>query len=111
MLSDNQQKKKKTKKKNLPYSSFCGSSGYQRMKNKESNKKKKKKRKKKDEYLDLARELRKLWKKRVMVILTEIVILGRVNKVGELEIGERIETIQTTALLRSARIPRRVLKT
>ena len=34
-----------------------------------------------------------------------------VKGLKELEIGERIETIQTTSLLRSARIPRRVLET
>ena len=36
---------------------------------------------------------------------------GLVRVLEELEIGGRVETIQTTALLRSARILRRVLET
>ena len=50
------------------------------------------------------------------VILDVVGVLGIVPKVLEgelemLEIRERIKTIQTTALLRSARILRRVLET
>ena len=41
---------------------------------------------------------------------------GTVNKgllkgLGDLEVGERIETVQTTVLLRTVRILRRVLET
>ena len=36
---------------------------------------------------------------------------GFIKRLEELEIGGRAETIQTTALLRSARILRRVLET
>ena len=53
---------------------------------------------------------------RVTVIPTVIGTLGTVQKdlergLDELEIEGRIETIKTTALLRSARILRRVLET
>ena len=36
---------------------------------------------------------------------------GLLKGLEDLEIGGRVETIQTTALLRTARIPRRVLET
>ena len=36
---------------------------------------------------------------------------GLLKGLEDLEIGGRVETIQTTALLRAARIPRRVLET
>ena len=36
---------------------------------------------------------------------------GLLKGLGNLEVGGRVETIQTTALLRTARIPRRVLET
>ena len=36
---------------------------------------------------------------------------GLVQEMEDLEITERVETIQTTALLKSARIPRRILVT
>ena len=70
--------------------------------------------KKRDMYLDLAREHRKLLK--MKMILTVIGALEMVSKelersLEKLEIGKRTETIQNTALLRSARIPRRVLET
>ena len=60
--------------------------------------------KKRDKYLDLARELRKLWNQKLTVIPIVISMLGMVPKGLErqlegLEIGGRIETIQTTALL------------
>ena len=69
-----------------------------------------------DKYLDLARELKKIWNMRVKVVPIVIGALGTVPKglersLDELEIRGRIETIQTTALLRSARILRRVLET
>ena len=60
-----------------------------------------------DKYLDLAREPRKLWNMRVKVVPIVIGDLGTIPRaleknLGELEIRGRIETIQTTALLRSA---------
>ena len=67
-------------------------------------------------YLDLARDLKKLWNMKVMVIPIVIGVLGTVTKelvkgLEELEIRKQVETIQTTALLRLARILRRVLET
>ena len=71
---------------------------------------------KKDKYLELARELKKLWKMKVTIIPIVIGALGTVTKGllkgrEELEVGGRVETIQTTASLRTARIVRRVLET
>ena len=71
---------------------------------------------KKDKYLDLARELKKLWNIKVTFILIVIVALGTVTKglkkeLEDLEIRGRKEIIQTIALLSSARILRRVLET
>ena len=71
--------------------------------------------KKREKYLDLARELRKLWNMRLAVIPVVIGVIGTIPKglereLEELKIGGGIETIQTTALLRSARILRRVLE-
>ena len=63
---------------------------------------------KKDKYLDLARELKKLWNMQVTIIPIIIGAFGTVTKgllkgLEDLEVGERVETIQTTALLRTAR--------
>ena len=71
---------------------------------------------KKDKCLDLAKELKKLWNMKEMVIPTVIGALGKVTKglikgLEDLEIIGQEETIQTTALLRSARTLRRVLET
>ena len=72
---------------------------------------------KRDKYLDLAREIKKkLWNKKVTVIPIIIGALGTIPKtlvkgLEELKIGGWAETIKTTALLESARIPRRVLET
>ena len=57
-----------------------------------------------------------LWNVKVTVIPIVIGSLGTILKslvrsLGELEIGRRVETIQTTALLRLARILRRVQET
>ena len=65
-----------------------------------------------EKYLDLARELNKLWNMRVMMILIVIGAPGMVFKVfdrglKQLEIRAKIEVIQTTA---SARILRKVLE-
>ena len=67
-------------------------------------------------YLDLARELKKLWNMRVTVIPIVIGALGMVPKCSEERLDElkfrgRIETIKTTALLRSAKILRKVMGT
>ena len=75
-----------------------------------------KEREKKDKYLDLARELKKLWNMMVTIIPIVIGAFGTVTKgllkgLEDLEVGGRVETIQTTALLRTARIQRKVLET
>ena len=77
---------------------------------------KQKENEKKDEYFDLARELKKLWNMQVTIIPIVIGAFGTVTKgllkgLEDLEVGGRVETIQTTALLRTARILRRVLET
>ena len=67
---------------------------------------------KKDKYLDLARELKKLWNMKVTIIPIVIGAFETVTKgTGGVGVGGRVETIQTTALLRTARILRRVLET
>ena len=71
---------------------------------------------KKDKYLDLASELKKLWNMQVTIIPIVIGAFGTVTKgllkgLEDLEVGGRVETIQTTALLRTARVLRRVLET
>ena len=64
--------------------------------------------KKKDKYVHLAQELKKLWNMKVKVIPLVIgtVTRGLVQGLVDLEIRGQEETIQTTALLRSARILR-----
>ena len=71
---------------------------------------------KKAKYYDLARELKKLWIMTVMIVPIVIGALDTVTKwllkgLEDLEVGGRVETIQMTALLRTARILRRVLET
>ena len=71
---------------------------------------------KKDKYLDLARELKKLWNMQVTIIPIVIGEFGTVTKgllkgLEDLEVGRQVETIQTTALLRIVRVLRRVLET
>ena len=71
---------------------------------------------KKDKYLDFARELKKLWNMKVTIVSIMIGALDTITKgllkgLEDLEFGGRIETIQTTALLRTARILRRILET
>ena len=71
---------------------------------------------KKDKYLDFARELKKLWNMKVTIVLIVIDAFGTITKgllkgLEDLEVGRRVETIQTTTLLRTARILRRVLET
>ena len=60
---------------------------------------------KKDKYLDLARELKKLWNMKVMIVPIVIGAFGIITKgllkgLEDLEFGGRVETIQMTALLR-----------
>ena len=71
---------------------------------------------KNDKYLDLARELKKLWNMKMTIIpivvgAFDIVTKGFIQELEDMEIRERVETIQSTALMRSARILRRVLET
>ena len=71
---------------------------------------------KKNKYLDLSRELKKLWNLKVTIVPIVVGALGTVTNVllkglEDLEVGGRVKTIQTTALLRTARILRRVLET
>ena len=67
-------------------------------------------------YLDLARELKKLWNVKVTIIPIVTGAFGTETKgllksLEDLEVGGRLEIIQTTALLKTARILRRVLET
>ena len=105
----NQQKKKKKEKKKRTYKivDFAVPADH-RIKMKKSEKK--------DKYLDLAWELKKLWNMKVTIISLVIGAFGTVTKgllkrPKDLEIRVREETIQTTALLRTARILRSVLET
>ena len=67
-------------------------------------------------YVNLARDLKKLWNMQVTIIPIVIGAFATVTKgllkgLKDLEACGRVETIQTTALLRTGRILRRVLKT
>ena len=71
---------------------------------------------KKDKCLDLARVLKKLWNMKVTIVPIVIGAFGTITKgllkgLEDLEVGRRVETIQMTALVRTARILRRVLET
>ena len=71
---------------------------------------------KKDKYLDIARELKRLWNMKVMIVPIVIGAFGTITKgllkgLEDLEVGRRVETIQTTALVGTARILRQVLET
>ena len=71
---------------------------------------------KKDKYLDLARELKKLWNMKVLIVPIGIGAFGTITKgllkgLKDLEVGGWVETIQMTELLRMARIRRNVLET
>ena len=71
---------------------------------------------KNDKYLDLPRELKKLWSMKVAIVPIVIGALGTITKgllkgLEELEVSRRVETIQTTALLRTTRILRLVMET
>ena len=101
-LNNNQQKKEKLQncRRAVPVD--------HRIKLKESDKK--------DKHLDLAMELKKLWNMQVTIIPIVIGAFGTVTKgllkgLEDLGVGGRVETIQMTALLRTARKLRRVLET
>ena len=71
---------------------------------------------KKDMYFGLARELKELCIMKVTIIPIVIGAFGTVTKgllkgLEDLEVGGRVETIQSTALLRKARILTGVLET
>ena len=71
---------------------------------------------KKDKNLNLARELKKLWNMQEKIIPIVIGAFGTVaewllKELKDLEVGGRIETVQTTTLLRTTRILRIVLET
>ena len=104
-LSDCQRKKKKKKKRNYRIVDVAVLADL-RVKLKESEKR--------DKYLNLARERKNLWNMKMTVIPIVINALGTATRellqgLEDLEIRGRVETIQTIVLLRSARIPRRVL--
>ena len=66
--------------------------------------------------LTLLENLEKLWNMKVTIVPIVIGALGTVTKgllkgLEDLEVGGRMATIQTTALLRTARIMGRVLET
>ena len=66
--------------------------------------------------LTLLENLEKLWNMKVTIVPIVIGALGTVTKgllkgLEDLEVGGRMETIQTTAMLRTARIMGRVLET
>ena len=69
----------------------------------------------KDKYLNLGRELKKLWNTQAKIIPIVIGVFRTVTKglqkgLEDLEVGKQVKTIQTTTLLRTARILRRVLE-
>ena len=71
---------------------------------------------KKDKYLDFARELKNLLNMKVTIVPIVIgafdtVTKGLIKGLEDLEVGGRAETIQTTALMITTRILRRVLET
>ena len=71
---------------------------------------------KKDKYLDLARELKKLWNMKVtnvpiMVGDLDTITKGLLKSLEDLDVGGRVESIQMTESLRTARILRRVVVT
>ena len=99
---NNQQKKQK---KNLQNFQTLPSPAVHRIKLEECEK-----------YLELTRELKKQWNMKVTIIPIVSGTFGTVTKgllkgLEDLEVGGRGETIQTTALLKTARILRRVLET
>ena len=71
---------------------------------------------KKDKYLHFAKQLKKLWNMRLMLISIVVGAFGTVPKgvekrLEEADNGGRTETVQIATLLRTARILKRVLET
>ena len=66
---------------------------------------------KKDKCFNLTRDFKKLWNMKIVIGALGTVTKVLVKRQEDLEITRRVETVQTTALLRSARILRRVLET
>ena len=71
---------------------------------------------KKDKYLDIDRELKKIWNMKVTIIPIVIRAFGTVTKgllksLGDSEVGRWVDIIQTPALVKRTRILRRVLET
>ena len=71
---------------------------------------------KKDNYLHQAREMKKLWNMKVAIIpivigTSGVVTKGLLKGLEDFEVRRRIETNQSSTLLRTARILRRVLET
>ena len=71
---------------------------------------------KKDKYFHLARELKKLWNMKVTIGPIVIGALGTITKgllkgLEDLEVGGWVETVKTTALLKTARFQRWVMET
>ena len=71
---------------------------------------------KKDKYLDFARELKKPWNMKITIVpiligAFDTITNGLLKGLEDLEVGGLVETIQMSALLRTARILRRVLET
>ena len=71
---------------------------------------------KKNEYLDLTKDLKKLWNIKVTIIPIVICAFGTVTKgllkgLEDLEVGSRVEIIPTTGLLTTVRILRIILET
>ena len=63
-------------------------------------------------HLDLARELKKLWDIKVTIIpIVSSVTKRWVQRLEDWDMAGRVDPVQTTALLRSVRIQRRVLET
>ena len=59
--------------------------------------------KRKDNYLDLAKEMKKLWNVKVTIIpividVFDTVTKGLLNGLGDLKIRGRVEIIQTTVM-------------
>ena len=65
---------------------------------------------KKDKYLDLARELKKLWNMKVTIVSIVIGALGTITKgslkdLEDLEIDGRVETIQNDSIAENGQNP------
>ena len=65
---------------------------------------------KKDKYLDLARELKKLWNMKVTIVPIVIGAFGTITKgllkgLEDLEVGGRVETIQNDSIAENGQNP------